>query len=84
MRWLRSQVLPVKDGQGRFARLVGVVADITESKEAFEALQASLEEKEVLLREVHHRVKNNLANISALLYMHLADVADSARGCLLE
>ncbi|WP_052813135.1 sensor histidine kinase [Desulfonatronum thioautotrophicum] len=83
MRWLRSQVLPVSDEQGHPARLVGMVADITEHKASREALQASLLEKELLLREVHHRVKNNLANITALLEMQRMEVADTAASALL-
>jgi len=64
--------------------IISVTRDITERKRAEEAMRGSLMEKEVLLREVHHRVKNNLAAIIGLIDMGQTEIKDAATATLMK
>ena len=61
--------------QGQQA-IQSVIYDITELKEQKTIIEQSLKEKETLLKEIHHRVKNNLAIISGLLELQIKKVDD--------
>lgn len=76
--WMDVSFAPLHDNDGNVIALVGAGADVTERKQAEEALRNSLAEKDILLREIHHRVKNNLASVNSLIGLQKGTFSDAA------
>ena len=74
--WLLDHGVPRFLPNGEFAGYIGSCIDLTEQKDLEDRLRKAVKEKESLLREIHHRVKNNLQMISSLLNLQVASIKD--------
>ncbi len=60
-------ISPVRDDSGKIIAASSIAKDITKQKQAAKLIEAQLQEKQILLQEIHHRVKNNLQLVASLL-----------------
>jgi PAS domain S-box-containing protein len=69
-------ITPLRDAAGGVTNFIAIKQDVTTRKSTESRLQTALREKDVLLREVHHRVKNNLQAMIYLVDSHLERIQD--------
>jgi PAS domain S-box-containing protein len=74
---VKADFAPIKSDDASVLGGIGIFEDITERRKSEKKIRDSLKEKEVLLMEVHHRVKNNMAIIYALLRLQARQIEDS-------
>jgi PAS domain S-box-containing protein len=73
LRWRWSQANPERMADGG-TLWHGIISDITERKQAEEKIRRQLDEKELILKEVHHRIKNNITSVESLLSLQARSI----------
>lgn len=78
--WVSTNAFPLLDKEGNLVGYYGTDMDVTERLAKEATTQNLIKEKDIILREVHHRVKNNMATIHSLLtlqsYNHEGQIAE--------
>src|SRR5208337_577542 len=74
--WVLSEKMPLRDTRGNIVGTFGISRDITERKGDEDRIKDLLKEKETILKEVHHRIKNNMTIIKSLLSLQASTVTE--------
>lgn len=82
--WVTFAASVVRNSLGKPLYALVLVENITERKQSEKQIVSALREKEVLLREIHHRVKNNLQVVSSLLNLQARSIKDKSALEMLE
>lgn len=82
--WLELFINPIFDTEGLISEISLVAHDITDKKISEKEIVDLLKEKEILLKEIHHRVKNNLQVISSILNLQSSFIQDKKMLDLLQ
>lgn len=85
VRYFDLNISPIRDSRGHDVGRLFLLHDINDLKEAEATVSRLLKEKELLLKEVHHRIKNNMSTMASILSLHSETVTDpSAKNALQE
>ncbi|MDZ7792882.1 MAG: PAS domain S-box protein [Spirochaetia bacterium] len=77
-RWIRSELFPVRDPYGILNKTVGIARDITVEQHEKQLLQQKVEREKAFVREINHRVKNNLMMLDSMLNLELASLQEQS------
>jgi PAS domain S-box-containing protein len=83
VRWISINTQPIFGEDGSVpSAAVATFVDVTEARSASQAIKKALWTKDAMLREIHHRVKNNMQVISSLLRLHRRHLQGAGAACI--